>query len=211
MAKKLLVTTMPFEFSADQINESIEKNSGKLLVRGILQKATEQNQNGRVYSRPLLEREASKYNELISDRRALGELDHPESSVVNLQNVSHNVTKMWWEGDSLLGDVEVLGTPAGNILKELFKSGITLGISSRGMGTTRESKGKTLVNDDFELVAFDFVSNPSTRGAFLEPVGLNESNLNESKNSWMTEERICTKYCKIESIIHEILGDIGDL
>ena len=200
---------MPFEFSPEQISESIEKNSGKLLVRGILQKATEQNQNGRVYTRALLEREAGKYNELISDRRALGELDHPESSVVNLQNVSHNVTKMWWEGDSLHGDVEVLGTPAGNILKELFKSGITLGISSRGMGTTRESEGKTLVNDDFELVAFDFVSNPSTRGAFLEPVNLNESVSNETKV--VTDGRTCTKYCKLEGIVHEILGEIGEM
>jgi len=200
---------MPFEFSPEQISESIEKNSGKLLVRGILQKATEQNQNGRVYTRALLEREAGKYNELINDRRALGELDHPESSVVNLQNVSHNVKKMWWEGDSLLGDVEVLGTPAGNILKELFKSGITLGISSRGMGTTRESEGKTMVNDDFELVAFDFVSNPSTRGAFLEPVNTNESVLIESKV--VTDGRVCTKYCKLEGIVHEILGEIGEM
>tara|TARA_B110000444_G_C18849248_1_gene604234 strand:- start:432 stop:1061 length:630 start_codon:yes stop_codon:yes gene_type:complete len=209
MAKKLLVSTMPFEFSPEQISESIEKNSGKLLVRGILQKATEQNQNGRVYTRALLEREAGKYNELINDRRALGELDHPESSVVNLQNVSHNVKKMWWEGDSLLGDVEVLGTPSGNILKELFKSGITLGISSRGMGTTRESDGKTMVNDDFELVAFDFVSNPSTRGAFLEPVNLNESVSPELKV--ITEDRVCTKYCKLEGIVHEILGEIGEM
>jgi|MGYP003964470503 hypothetical protein len=209
MAKKLLVSTMPFEFSPEQISESIEKNSGKLLVRGILQKATEQNQNGRVYTRALLEREAGKYNELINDRRALGELDHPESSVVNLQNVSHNVKKMWWEGDSLLGDVEVLGTPSGNILKELFKSGITLGISSRGMGTTRESDGKTMVNDDFELVAFDFVSNPSTRGAFLEPVNLNESVSPELKV--VTEDRVCTKYCKLEGIVHEILGEIGEM
>jgi hypothetical protein len=209
MAKTLLVSTMPFEFSPEQISESIEKNSGKLLVRGILQKATEQNQNGRVYTRALLEREAGKYNELINDRRALGELDHPESSVVNLQNVSHNVKKMWWEGDSLLGDVEVLGTPAGNILKELFKSGITLGISSRGMGTTRESEGKTMVNDDFELVAFDFVSNPSTRGAFLEPVNLNESVSPELKPT--TEDRVCTKYCKLEGIVHEILGEIGEM
>ena len=200
---------MPFEFSPEQISESIEKNSGKLLVRGILQKATEQNQNGRVYTRALLEREAGKYNELINDRRALGELDHPESSVVNLQNVSHNVKKMWWEGDSLLGDVEVLGTPSGNILKELFKSGITLGISSRGMGTTRESEGKTMVNDDFELVAFDFVSNPSTRGAFLEPVNTNESVLTESKVA--TDGRVCTKYCKLEGLVHEILGEIGEM
>ena len=146
---------------------------------------------------------------MINDRRALGELDHPESSVVNLQNVSHNVTKMGWEGDSLPGDVEVLGTPAGNILKELFKSGITLGISSRGMGTTRESEGKTLVNDDFELVAFDFVSNPSTRGAFLEPVNLNESVSNET--NVITNGRVCTKYCKLEGLVHEILGEIGEM
>ena len=209
MAKKLLVSTMPFEFSPEQISESIEKNSGKLLVRGILQKASEQNQNGRVYERSLLEREAGKYQEMINDRRALGELDHPESSVVNLQNVSHNVTKMWWEGDNLLGDVEVLGTPAGNILKELFKSGITLGISSRGMGTTREHQGKTMVNDDFELVAFDFVSNPSTRGAFLEPVNINES-VSDTERV-VTKGRVCTKYCKLEGIIHEILTEVGEM
>ena len=208
MGKNLIVSTMPFEFTRQQISESIEQNSGRLVVKGILQKASEQNQNGRVYSRNLLEREATKYNELIDDRRALGELDHPESSVVNLQNVSHNVTKMWWEGNNLVGEVEVLSTPSGNILKELFKSGITLGISSRGMGTTREHEGKTLVNDDFELVAFDFVSNPSTRGAFLEPVNLNESVASDKKV--ITNGRVCTKYCKVEGIIHEILGEIGD-
>jgi hypothetical protein len=209
MAKKVIVSTLPFEFSPEQITESINKNSGKLIVRGILQKASEQNQNGRVYSKNLLEREAGKYQELIDDRRALGELDHPESSVVNLQNVSHNVTKMWWDGDNLIGNVEVLSTPSGNILKELFKSGITLGISSRGMGTTRESEGKTLVNDDFELVAFDFVSNPSTRGAFLEPVNLSESV--DPLKKVVTEGRVCTKYCKVEGIIHEILGEIGEM
>jgi hypothetical protein len=208
MAKKVIVSTMPFEFSPEQINESIKQNSGRLVVRGILQKASEQNQNGRVYTRTLLEREAGKYQELINDRRALGELDHPESSVVNLQNVSHNVTKMWWEGDDLIGNVEVLGTPAGNILKELFKSSITLGISSRGMGTTRESEGKTIVNDDFELVAFDFVSNPSTRGAFLEPVNLKESV--DLTQQVVTSGRVCTKYCKVEGIVHEILGEIGE-
>jgi hypothetical protein len=209
MAKKLIVSTIPFEFTPEQISESMEKNSGKLLVRGILQKASEQNQNGRVYSRKLLERETDKYRELIDDRRALGELDHPESSVVNLQNVSHNVKKVWWEGDNLLGDVEVLGTPAGNILRELFKSGITLGISSRGMGTTREHEGKTLVNDDFELVAFDFVSNPSTRGAFLEPVSINESV--DRTQEVVTEGRVCSQYCKVEGLIHDILTEIGDI
>ena len=208
MTKQVIVSTRPFEFTREQISESISENDGRLIVRGVLQKAREQNQNGRVYTRELLERESSKYQELINDKRALGELDHPDSAVVNLQNVSHNVKKMWWDGDSLLGDVEVLSTPSGNILKELFKSGITLGISSRGMGTTRESEGKTLVNDDFELVAFDFVSNPSTRGAFLEPVNLNESV--EVDKSIVTNGRVCSKYCKVEGIVHEILGELGD-
>ena len=198
----LLIETRLFEGAVN------EDSSGRTIVKGILQRAGAENQNGRVYPKEILEREATKYNELISDRRALGELDHPESSVVNLQNVSHNVTKMWWEGDNLLGKVEVLSTPSGNILKELFKSGITLGISSRGMGTTREHEGKTLVNDDFELVAFDFVSNPSTRGAFLEPVNLNESVSSDAKV--VTNGRVCTKYCKVEGIIHEILGEIGE-
>ena len=208
MAKQVIVSTIPFEFTSEQINESLKKNGGSLRVRGVLQKAQEQNQNGRVYTRKLLEREAKKYDELIDDRRALGELDHPDSSVVNLQNVSHNVAKMWWDGDSLLGEIVVLSTPAGNILKELFKSGITLGISSRGMGTTREVEGKTLVNDDFELVAFDFVSYPSTRGAFLEPVNLNESV--DKTEKVPTEGRVCTKYCKVEGLVHEILGELGD-
>jgi len=209
MAKQVIVSTRPFEFTPKQIEESIKKNSGNLVVKGVLQKAKEQNQNGRVYTRKLLEREAGKYQELITDKRALGELDHPDSAIVNLQNVSHNVKKMWWDGDSLMGMVEVLGTPAGNILKELFKAGITLGISSRGMGTTREHEGKTLVNDDFELVAFDFVSNPSTRGAFLEPVNaITESVVVEKKV--VTNGRVCTKYCKVEGLVHEILGEIGD-
>lgn len=208
MAKQLIVSTLPFEFTREQIAESIESNDGNLVVRGILQKAKEQNQNGRVYTRDLLEREAGKYQELIDDKRALGELDHPESAVVNLQNVSHNVSKMWWDGDSLIGEVHILSTPAGNILKELFKSGITLGISSRGMGTTRESEGKTLVNDDFELVAFDFVSNPSTRGAFLEPVNLTESV--DPTQQVTTDGRVCSKYCKVEGIVHEILGELGE-
>lgn len=208
MAKQVIVSTRPFEFTRDQITESIEENGGRLVVKGVLQKAREENQNGRVYTRELLEREAGKYQELIKDKRALGELDHPDSAIVNLQNVSHNVKKMWWEGDSLMGAVEVLGTPAGNILKELFKSEITLGISSRGMGTTREHEGTTVVNDDFELVAFDFVSNPSTRGAFLEPVNLNESV--EVEKKIVTAGRACTKYCKVEGLVHEILGEIGD-
>ena len=199
--KQLIVDYLPFEVRPEQINESMKENSGKLIVKGVLQRAEAKNQNGRIYPREILEREADKYTtEFIKQRRAMGELDHPESSVVNLQNVSHNVKEMHWEGDNLLGTVEVLGTPSGNILKELFKSGIKLGISSRGMGsveTVNEGDAQQ-VQDDFELIAFDFVSNPSTHGAFLHPT--NES-INESK----VVGRTCGDYCKVESIINDIM------
>ena len=202
--KQLIVDYLPFEVRPEQINESMKDNGGKLIVKGVLQRAEAKNQNGRIYPREILEREADKYTkEFIGQRRAMGELDHPESSVVNLQNVSHNVKEMHWEGDNLLGTVEVLGTPSGNILKELFKSGIKLGISSRGMGSvetvTEDNGGQSQeVQDDFELIAFDFVSNPSTHGAFLHPT--NES-INESK----IVGRTCGDYCKVESIINDIM------
>ena len=127
---------MTFEVSPEQLNESIKENNGKLIVSGVLQRADAKNQNGRIYPRDILAREAKNYSNVqIKERRALGELDHPDSSVVNLNNVSHNIREVHWEGDDLLGTVEVLSTPAGNILKELFKSGIKLGISSRGLGS----------------------------------------------------------------------------
>ena len=202
--KNLIVDYLPFEVKQEQITESIKENNGKLIVRGILQRAEAKNQNGRVYPRDILHREAKKYTkEFIKERRAMGELDHPESSVVNLQNVSHNVKDMHWEGDNLLGTVEVLGTPSGNILKELFKSGIKLGISSRGMGsveTVTEDTGDqvTQVQPDFELIAFDFVSNPSTHGAFMHP-------MNESVDKDLPAGRTCGEYCKVESIINDIM------
>ena len=199
--KKLLVDYLPFEVEPDQINESMKENNGKLVVRGVLQRAESKNQNGRVYPKDILMREGNKYTEeFINQRRAMGELDHPESSVVNLQNVSHNVKKMHFEGDNLMGEVEVLPTPSGNILKELFKAGIKLGISSRGMGsveTVNENGAEAQeVQPDFELIAFDFVSNPSTHGAFMYPV-------NESVDK--TKDRSCDKYCKVESIINDIM------
>ena len=136
MSKQLLVDYIPFEITPQQINESLTKNNGRLIVKGVLQRADAKNQNGRVYPRETLMREADQYSSVqIKERRALGELDHPDSSVVNLQNASHNILEMHWSGDDLSGTVEVLGTPAGNILKELFKSGIKLGISSRGLGS----------------------------------------------------------------------------
>ena len=199
MSKKLLVDYTLFEVSPRQITESLAENNGKLIVRGVLQRAEAKNQNERVYPKEVLMREAKKYNTLINERRALGELDHPESSVVNLNNVSHNVLEMSWNGNDLVGKVEVLPTPSGNILKSLFQSGIKLGISSRGMGSVKEvmrEAGNTLeVQPDFELVAFDFVSNPSTHGAFLSPV-------NESVNKVISK-----KYEKVENIISKIIRE----
>jgi len=196
MNKKLLVDVRPFEISRQKIDESIKENDGRLIVKGVLQRAESKNQNGRVYPREVLLKEVSKYlDEQVAERRALGELDHPDSSVVNLNNASHNVIEMHWDGDDLLGTVEVLSTPSGNILKELFKSGIKLGISSRGLGSVepmREGEGDTVeVQPDFELIAFDFVSNPSTHGAFMRPV-------NEGVEKQKPET-------KIESIINSIM------
>ena len=160
-------------------------------------------------------REAEKYSKVqVKERRALGELDHPDSSVVNLNNVSHNVLEMHWNGNDLVGTVEVLGTPAGNILKELFKSGIKLGISSRGLGSVEEihegdgyvdkigSTGEptVAVQPDFELIAFDFVSNPSTQGAFMSPGQIKES-INEGLG---TRDGKCCLDCKVENIINDI-------
>ena len=208
--KQLLVDYLPFEITANAENESIAKNNGKLIVTGILQRAEAKNQNGRIYPRDTLVREAKKYTDtFIKQHRALGELDHPESSVVNLQNASHNITEMGWSGDNLIGTVEVLGTPAGNILKELFKAGIKLGISSRGLGSveTVAEEGADLddvpaqeVQPDFELIAFDFVSNPSTQGAFMFP-------MKESINKERAPE-LCDVYCKTESIISDIISGV---
>ena len=197
MNKQLLVDVRPFEITPTQIHESMEKNGGKLVVKGVLQRAESKNQNGRVYPREVLLREVGKYLDTnVQERRALGELDHPESSVVNLNNASHNIVEMHWDGDDLLGTVEVLSTPAGNILKELFKSGIKLGISSRGLGSVepmQESEDDTVeVQPDFELIAFDFVSNPSTHGAFMRPV-------NEGV------DKKTSKYGNIERIVTDIM------
>ena len=210
MSKNLIVDYIPFEVTPQQINESIKNNDGRLVVKGTLQRAEAKNQNGRVYPKDTLVREAKKYAQTnIAERRALGELDHPDSSVVNLNNVSHNVLEMHWSGDDLNGTVEVLGTPAGNILKELFKSGIKLGISSRGLGSVEEvNEGEdgeptVKVQPDFELIAFDFVSNPSTHGAFLSPT--NENKLHEGVG---TRNGTCCHDCKIEDIINDIFrGD----
>jgi hypothetical protein len=200
MEKRLLIDYNTFEVTPQQINESLANNGGRLIVTGVLQRAEAKNHNGRVYPMETLMREAKKYNETyITERRALGELDHPDSSVVNLNNVSHNILEMAWRGKDLVGTVEVLPTPSGNILKALFQSGIKLGISSRGLGSVkevmREAGSAMEVQPDFELIAFDFVSNPSTHGAFLSPV-------NES-----VDKAFGSKYDNINRLISEIIRE----
>lgn len=199
--KQVLIDVLPFEFKKTSLNESIR--DGKLIVSGVLQRAEAKNQNGRIYPKEILKREAEKYMEnFVKQRRAMGELDHPESSVVNLKNVSHNIVDMGWDNDDLVGTVEILPTPSGNILRDLLNSGILLGISSRGLGSVKKDmrEGADVVQDDFDLIAFDFVSNPSTQGAFMYPQG----KINES----VEQSRIINPYNNVERIIHNILSDL---
>jgi hypothetical protein len=197
---RLLIDTIPFTMTKRQINESLEDNNGRLIVNGVLQRAEAENQNGRVYPRSILEREVEKYkNREIKENRAFGELDHPESSVVELKNTSHIIREVYWKGDDVMGKVEILKTPAGNILKELLEAGCTVGISSRGMGSVKEaSNGKTVtVEDDFDLICWDFVSNPSTHGAFMRP--MNESVVGKAKTP---------SYKKINTLVRDIICEI---
>ena len=198
--RNLLIETTLFE---GKLNED---SSGRTLVKGILQRAVAENQNGRIYPKDILMREAKKYEVLIKERRALGELDHPDSGIINLKNVSHNVKEIHWEGDDLCGTVEILPTPSGNILKELLRAGILLGISSRGMGSVVNiGEGKVKVGDDFELIGWDFVSNPSTHGAFMTPV-----TMNESVNRQLKEQAIvCGEYCKAQDLMREIITELA--
>jgi hypothetical protein len=194
--KSLIIETNLFE---GRVNED---SSGRTLVKGVLQRSGAENQNGRVYPREVLEREINKYQTLVKERRALGELDHPDSSVINLKNVSHNIKEVHWEGNDVIGTVEILPTPSGNILKELLRAGILLGISSRGMGSTQPIKdNKLLVGEDFELIGWDFVSNPSTHGAFMTP--MNESVVKKIGTD------VCGDFCKAQNLMREIITELA--
>jgi len=171
MMSKLLTSWTPFEYTKDMIKESREKNNGKIIMNGILQKADTLNQNGRIYPLPILEREVRNYQKFIRENRALGECDHPDSSVVELKNVSHIVREAYMDGGVCYGNVELLDTPCGKILQSLVESGVTLGISSRGVGSTRDDGDNQVVQDDFQLICWDFVSEPSTPGAFMMAEG----------------------------------------
>ena len=168
---------------------------GGMMLTGKLHEADVQNGNGRVYPHAIMEREVGKYKALVEDRRALGELDHPDSSIINLVNVSHMVTEVWMDGPSVMGKIKVLETPSGQILKALVESGVKTGISSRGMGSVTERMGKTIVEDDFQLICFDIVSEPSTPNAFMAL----------SENKLMNEQ--VHKNNKIVNLINEIIGE----
>ena len=193
--RQVLIETQLFSPKVVRLTEGTNPG-GNILVEGVLVTVEVKNGNGRYYAKELWEREMNRYMESVRENRALGELDHPDSSVINLKNVSHNIKKCWWDGDNVMGLIEILPTPSGNILKALIESGITVGVSSRGMGSL-EQKGNVMeVQDDFELLCWDFVSTPSTQGAFMKPTGLNENfnpNLNQSK------------YSKVNSIISDII------
>lgn len=187
------MTQLLTEYFEIPINEQLitEAREGKkLIISAVLQRANGLNQNERVYPLEVLQREANEYNNLIDENRALGELDHPDSTVVNLQHVSHAVKEQYWDGNTLRGKLEILDTPAGNIARNLLGAGIKLGVSSRGVGSVQENDGKNIVQDDYNLIAYDIVSNPSTPGAFLgESLDLANKTLNKTKtlNDLMNE------------------------
>jgi hypothetical protein len=194
---KLLTEWRPFEYSKDMIKESREKNDGKILLKGVLQKADTLNQNGRVYPRAILEREIRNYQKFISEKRALGECDHPDSSVVELKNASHIIREAYMDDDVCMGTVELLDTPSGKILQSLVESGVTLGISSRGVGSTKAEGDYDIVQDDFQLICWDFVSEPSTPGAFMMREGRDISNKDL--------QRHFTKSDRVDRILNDII------
>ncbi len=169
---KLLTEWSAWEYSKELIEESKEKNDGKIVMKGVLQKSDTLNQNGRIYPKVILEREVRNYQKFIAENRALGECDHPDSSVVELKNASHIVREAYMDGDVCYGVVELLNTPSGKILQSLVESGVTLGISSRGVGSTKRKGDVDVVQDDFQLICWDFVSEPSTPGAFMMKEGI---------------------------------------
>tara|TARA_R110000824_G_scaffold32672_2_gene105302 strand:+ start:10854 stop:11459 length:606 start_codon:yes stop_codon:yes gene_type:complete len=168
---------------------------GGMILSGVMQKSDTVNGNGRVYPHDVLMKEMKNYQKLVKENRALGELDHPEDSVINLKNASHMITEVWWDGCSVMGKAKVLDTPSGKILRSLVDSGVTLGISSRGMGSVTEANGKTTVEEDFQLICFDFVSEPSTPGAFMMKEAKDYSN------------QVFTKADRINRLLNEVLED----
>jgi hypothetical protein len=196
MKKYVLQEFMNLDYSNNLLTEEEREGNQKgihLVLAGKIQAAGKKNGNGRIYPKPILEREMKNYTKLVKEGRAIGELDHPDSSVVELKNASHLITEVWWDGDDVMGKMKILDTPAGKIAKDLVKGGVQLGISSRGLGSTRQERGITMVEDDFQLLCFDLVSEPSTTGAYLVAESKVKTHL--------------TKSDRINRALNDILGD----
>jgi hypothetical protein len=196
MSKQLLIETYPITISSSLLTENVSGVGKPLIVEGILATAEIKNGNGRYYARDLWEREMAKYTDTIKQRRAMGELDHPESQVINLKNVSHLITEYRWDGDNIIGKIEVLPTPSGQILEALIRRNVTLGVSSRGMGSLEQRGNVMEVQDDFELLCWDFVSTPSNPGSYM--------NILKENKEYQSPD-----YSKVNNIIYEILCSKG--
>lgn len=196
--KQVLIETTPFQLTKNKLTENTNPTTGNPIVEGVLATAEVKNGNGRYYAKDLWEREIDKYQEIVKENRATGELDHPDSSIINLKNVSHIIREIRWDGDHIIGKIEILPTVSGNILKALIENNVLVGVSSRGMGSLKPlGEGTMEVQDDFELVCWDFVSTPSNPGSYMHLVneGKKPNNIN--------------KYSKVNSIITEILCSKG--
>lgn len=193
----LLTEWTPFKYTKEMVKESREQHGGKVIMKGILQKADTLNQNGRVYPKVILEREVRNYQKFIKENRALGECDHPDSSVVELKKVSHIIREAYMEDGVCYGVVELLDTPMGKILQSLVESGVTLGISSRGVGSTKRDGDIQVVQDDFQLICWDFVAEPSTPGAFMMAEGKKVSSADLNK--------VFTREDRIDRILNDVM------
>jgi len=192
--KQVLIETIPFNVTPIQLTEGLKAPSGNPMVQGILATAEVKNGNGRYYPREIWEKEIESYNKVVAENRATGELDHPDSTIISLKNVSHIIREVWWDGDKVMGKIEILPTVSGNILKALIENNVTVGVSSRGMGSLKEINEGTLeVQDDFELLCWDFVSTPSNPGSYMQLVREGKENLPENK------------FAKVNSLLTEIL------
>ena len=204
MSKELLIEYSLFTPMKQTLSEGTRNGNGNMIVSGLVQACDKPNANRRIYPYETLRSQVDLYIKgPIAENRALGELDHPETSVINLKNVSHNILKLWWDGKNLSGDIEILPTPSGNILKQLFANNITVGISSRAMGTVSPiGEGLVQVEDDLELICWDFVSTPSTFGAYVRPVsGINES--------YSVSQNNLTKYDRANRMVSDIICSMG--
>ena len=191
--KQLLVDHTPFHVAKLTLSEGKEGTGTRMRIKGKLQEAEVKNGNGRVYPMNILRKQVDMYTKgPVATRTATGELDHPESSIINLNNVSHIITKVWWEGNDVMGELELLNTPSGKIAQEIVLAGIPLGISSRGMGSVKQLGETVEVQDDFELLCWDLVSVPSTPGAYMS--------LSEGKTTQVSKD-----YSKVSGLITEII------